>query len=133
MTETIPISDHPIGVAVGADGRFAYVTALDSSLLSGAVTIIDTATGMKTSTHVGAPYGVAADPSGDYAYVTDFHSYAVSLIGPASGADLDAYRSKAARRHDTVRVIALDREARDVVTDPELARAFVIRSDERCN
>lgn len=128
VTDTIAVSSHPIGVAVEADGRFAYVTALDDSLLSGTVTIIDTATGATSTTAAGAPYGVAADPAGDYAYVTDFHSHAVSLIGPATGAQ--PRRTDIPVRPETVRTITLDRDSRAVVADPDLARAFVIRSDD---
>jgi len=130
VTETIPVSAHPIGVGMGADGRFAYVTALDHSLLSGTVTIIDTATGMKSTSPAGAPYGVAADPTGDCAYVTNFRSHAVSLIAPAPGAERDARGPEASRRHELVRAIPLDRDIGGVVTDPELSRAFVIRSDD---
>ena len=83
VTETVLVSDHPIDVAVGADGRFAYVTALDASLLAGTVTIIDVPTGETNTVRAGAPYGVTAAPSGDYAYITDFRSRAVSVIGVA--------------------------------------------------
>jgi YVTN family beta-propeller protein len=88
VTETLLVSVHPIGVAVGADGRFAYVTALDASLLAGTVTIIDIRTGETNTVRAGAPYGVIADPSGDYAYITDFRSQAVSMIDASD--ELDA-------------------------------------------
>ncbi|MGB8503020.1 beta-propeller fold lactonase family protein [Mycobacterium sp.] len=122
VTETIPVGAHPIGVAVCADGRFAYVTALDASRLSGTVTIIDTATGMTSTIHAGAPYGVAADPAGDYAYVTDFRANAVSLIEAAAGPERP--------RHEAVRAITTGRATHSVTADPDMARAFVIRSDD---
>jgi YVTN family beta-propeller protein len=139
---TIPVSAHPIGVAVGADGRFAYITALNESYMSGTVTIVDIATGMKSTSHAGAPYGIAADPGGDYAYVTDFRAHTVSLIEAAAesgsltnaltkvGSGLYALPIRKDSESSTVRAIPLDRGASGVTTDPNLARAFVIRSGE---
>ncbi len=129
VTETIPVSAHPIGVAVGADGRFAYVTALDASRLTGTVTIIDIASGMKSIIRAGAPYGVAVDPAGEFAYVTDFGLHAVSLIEAGEKSDLPPYRPATAQhRKEAVASIAVDRET--VTADPDRARAFVIRSDD---
>jgi YVTN family beta-propeller protein len=142
VTETLLVSDHPIGVGVGADGRFAFVTALDGSLLAGTVTIIDIATGDTETVRAGAPYGVAADPSGDYAYITDFRCQAVSMIdatdvdamtGSGRGAHLrrpPAGPLRRSRRQDTSGGVAIQRGAYGVVADPDSGRAFVIHSDD---
>jgi YVTN family beta-propeller protein len=138
VTETLMVSDHPIGVAVGADGRFAYVTALDSSLVAGTLTIIEIATGAMKTLHAGAPYGVAPDPAGDRAYITDFRSQTLSVIAAGDerddvGPDRNA-NSLATRRRpppkDTAPSIPIDRRALNVVADPDTGRAFVVRSED---
>lgn len=137
VTETLLVTDHPIGVAVGANGRFAVVTALDGSLLAGTVTIIDIPTGETNTVRAGAPYGVTADPSGDYAYITDFRSQAVSMIDAMTESGRGAHPRgpsagplKRSGRQDTSPAIAIDHGAYGVVADPDSGRAFVIHSDD---
>ncbi len=117
VTNTVLVSSHPIGVAVDADGRFAYVTALDATRSTGTL-VIDIATGTHVTSGAGAPYGVAVHPTGDHAYITDFRANAVSKIEagdqPIDGDRLarvgltllDAERS---RRRETVHHIAVAR------------------------
>ena len=129
VSQTLLVSDHPIDVAVGADGRFAYVTALDASLCAGSVTIIDIPTGETNTVRAGAPYGVTTDPSGEYAYVTDFRTHAVSTIESARG-EPSAGVLRRSVPPDTSPGIAIDRDAYGVVADPDNTRAFVIHSDD---
>jgi YVTN family beta-propeller protein len=53
---TVPVGEHPRGVAVTPDGRHAYVANVGSNTVS----VIDTA----TSTVVGAPVPVGNGPTG---------------------------------------------------------------------
>jgi YVTN family beta-propeller protein len=135
VTETLLVNDHPIGVAVGADGRFAYVTALDASLLVGTVTVIDIATGTTNTVRAGAPYGVAADPAGDYAFITDFRAQTVSMVTARDESNdltefgFHAYR-RGSGRPGSAPAISIDRCTGDVVADPDTGRAFVIHTDD---
>ncbi|MBV9514996.1 MAG: hypothetical protein JO280_13300 [Mycobacteriaceae bacterium] len=140
VTETLLLSDHPVGVAVGA--RYAFVTALDASLVAGTVTIIDIETGAMNTIPAGAPYSVAADPAADRAYITDFRAQTVSTVaaelsgGLSGGSDgvsgADGGVSGKGRSHPEKAApsIPIDRNAYDVVADPDTSRAFVIRTDD---
>ncbi|MDA9464949.1 YVTN family beta-propeller repeat protein [Bradyrhizobium sp. CCBAU 53415] len=79
---TIPIGGKPAGVAVSADGRFAYVTSPDAK----AVTVVDAAARQVAGRIEvgGGPLGIAVAPDGKSVYVADWYAAAVRLIDAAS-------------------------------------------------
>jgi len=83
VTATVPVGNHPFGVAVNSDGTKAYVT----NDISGTVSVIDTATNKVTVTvkvEYQYPGGVAVNPDGTKVYVTSGKSNNVSVIDTAS-------------------------------------------------
>jgi YVTN family beta-propeller protein len=78
------ILDTPQGIAITPDGSRAYVTHLDSGIVS----VIDTVSNTVIATiSVGSgsgPHAVAITPDGTRAYVTNVFGNTVSVIDPMS-------------------------------------------------
>ncbi|MFN5455202.1 YncE family protein, partial [Bradyrhizobium sp.] len=75
---TIPIGGKPAGVAVAADGRFAYVASPDDK----AVSVVDAAE-RKVVGRIevgGGPLGIAVTPDGATVYVADWYNAAIRII-----------------------------------------------------
>jgi RHS repeat-associated protein len=78
VVATIGVGSYPRGIALSADGVYAYVTNTGSSNVS----VIDLVTRQVVATiGVGSyPWGIALSPEGAYAYVTNTGSSNVSVI-----------------------------------------------------
>jgi YVTN family beta-propeller protein len=75
----IPVGEHPDGIAITPDGRFAYVVNGNTDNVS----VIDTQTNQVFGTPTGVghmPNGIAITPDGRFAYVTNEGSESVSVI-----------------------------------------------------
>ncbi len=87
VTATIAVGVTPFGVAVNPAGTFAYITNRGAADVTGpnggnSVSVIDLADNRVTATiAVGSdPRGVAVNPAGTFAYVTNYDSGTVSVI-----------------------------------------------------
>src|SRR5260370_34424908 len=88
----IAVQFSPLGVAIKAIGKFAYVTNpgeicdFCGAVQSYSVSVIDTTTHSVVATiPVGQyPAGVAITPNGAFAYVANFNSNSVSVIDTAT-------------------------------------------------
>ena len=60
VVATIPVGDHPFGIAITPDGTRAYVT----DIISRTVSVIDTATNTVVATSpIEEPFGIAITPA----------------------------------------------------------------------
>jgi YVTN family beta-propeller protein len=73
----IPFDTHPFYPAVTPDGQYVVLTFEANALAKDRVSDDSV---MATSTLTGEPVGVAIDPAGRYAYVTQFGSDSVSVV-----------------------------------------------------
>lgn len=82
IVATIPVGEHPAGMAITPDGTFAYV----ANFYSHTVSVIDMASNVVSTTiAVGLnPQHVAITPDGAFAYVTNDGSNTVSVIDTGS-------------------------------------------------
>jgi YVTN family beta-propeller protein len=75
VVATVTVGSSPFGVAITPDGTRAYVTNHSGTVISGTVSVIDTASNTVAATvPVGSgPLGVAITPDGKHVYVADNH------------------------------------------------------------
>jgi YVTN family beta-propeller protein len=107
---TVPVGVGPIGIAITADGRHAYV----ANNGDGTVSVIDTAslTTLATIAGFNGPVGVAITPSGARAYVTCAGSGTIEVIDTATDSVVGA-------------PIAVGDSPFEVAITPDGARAYV--------
>jgi YVTN family beta-propeller protein len=81
----IPLGGEPVGSALGADGRYLWVTCTEDD----SVTLIDTTTGATNTLPVGhLPTGVAVVPAGNVAFVANTGSNTVSAVFGAGSLEI---------------------------------------------
>lgn len=84
VVASIPVGDHPVGLALSGDGNLLYVT---SAVAAGTVQVVDTAAcGVVNTIPVGhTPVAVTASPDGRTLYVCNQFSNTVSVVDWRAG------------------------------------------------
>src|SRR5262245_5605787 len=118
VVKTIPMAGVPYGLAVNPNGTVVYVATMDTEQAGDgydSIAVIDVATNTVTgSIPLGfntQPRGVAFNPSGTTAYVTNYVTNTVSVIDVAGGIVTGS--------------IPVDRSPFGIVTSPDGSRIYV--------
>jgi YVTN family beta-propeller protein len=118
VVTTIPMAGVPYGLAVNPNGTVVYVATMDTEQAADgydSIAVIDVATNTVTgSIPLGfntQPRGVAFNPSGTTAYVTNYVTNTVSVIDVAGGIVTGS--------------IPVDRSPVGIVTSPDGSRIYV--------